>query len=296
MAGNLQFLGDLTLKRESFKVKYGPKGLVTVFRLSSPSIAALVNYFNYIIPFGASGEISGVDGGEDRYIDVQVPGPTTDIAGVLNELLFDEWEMLGNEGTNSIFANPLIVSGGSPVLNYNDRIVLSRLARDGGTVSAAVTSCNSDIDNGNLTAPIPANGGTSGNRFQKPSTGAPTQLALEILKGQTEYSATNRVLRHTSYCSPTQLYNSGTAREGTVYSVAHLLSEIGSGWNYNCPPRLISKIASIASQSAATDEAPYYFWGWKKSISREVVLPDFVMEISTEYELGLWSNIRYLTF
>jgi hypothetical protein len=296
MAGNLQFLGNITLVNESFKVKYGPKGLVTVFRMTSPSIAALISYYNYIQPFGASGELSGVDGGQERYIDVEVPGITTNIQGVLNELLFDEWELLSNESAESIFANPLIVSGGTPVLNYNDRVVLSRLSRDGGTISSAVTSCNSDITSGNLTAPNPGNGGTSANQFQKPATGAPTQLALEILKGQTEYAAPTRVLRHQSYCSPTQLYNSSTAREETVYSVAHLLSEISTGWNYNCPPRLISKISGIPSRAAATDESGYYFWGWKKSISREVLLPDFVMEISTEYELGLWSNIRYATY
>lgn len=300
MAGNLQFLGDIALKTETFDLYYGTKGSTVRYRVSSPSLSALISYYTSIIPFGASGKFSGTDGGADRELEIEIPGTVSTLNGIIPELFFDQWEMLTNESSDSIFACPRIVGGSSPLLNYNDKTVLSRLARDGGTISDAVDSCNSDISDGNLTAPSPGSGtfggGTSDNKFQKPSTGAATQLALEILKGQTEFASPTRVLRHTSYCSASASYNSSVAREEVVYSTANLLTEIGSGWTYNCPYRLLTKISSFTPLLAAPDEAAYYFWGWKKKMTRETVLSNFMMEISTEYELNLWSTIRYATF
>lgn len=289
-----QFLGDNTLKFEVLETLFGPKGNTSRFKVFSPSVGALVAYYNYIVQFGASGTISGTDNGANRAMEIELPGLSSSTAGVLEELFFDQWELLTNEGTDSIFANPLIVSGGSPILNYNDKVVLSRLSRDGGTISAAVASCNSDIGTGNLTAPTPPDGGTSDGKFQKPTAGgAATQLTLEILKGQTEYEAPNYVLRHTSYCSAGALYNTSTANTQCIYTPAQLLTEVGSGWTYNLPPRLYSKIAGIPFQSAASIEAPYYRWGWLKKITRETVLANFMVEVSTEYALALWSTIRY---
>jgi len=81
-----------------------------------------------------------------------------------------------------------------------------------------------------------------------------------------------------------------------VYSPAHLLTEISSGWTYNCPPRLTTKIGGFTPLVAPDAESAYYFWGWKKKMTRETVLSNYIMEISTEYELNLWSNLRYATF
>jgi hypothetical protein len=100
-------------------------------------------------------------------------------------------------------------------------------------------------------------------------------------------------LRHTSYCSAGALYNTSTANTEKIYSPAQLLTEVGSGWTYNLPPRLYSKIAGIPEQYAPATEASYYTWGWKKTISREPVLSNFMVECETEYVLNLWSNLRY---
>jgi len=296
MSGILQYAGVAGLTFKDFEVRGGPKGDTTNFRVTSPNIGALVTYRNYLISFGASVDFRGVDGGADRELVVEYPGLTTETIGILSELFFDQWELLANESTDTIFSNPLIVSGASPVLNYNDRVVLSRLARDGGTITDAVSSCNSDISDGNLTAPNPSNGGTSGNLFQKPSTGAATQLTLEILKGQTEYERPTQVLRHTSYCSATSTYNSSHSNVMKIYTTSQLLTEVGSGWTYPLPARLYSEISAIPTQFAPGDEAAYYRWGWLKKVTREPVRADFMVEISTEYELGLWSTLRYAPF
>jgi hypothetical protein len=57
--------------------------------------------------------------------------------------------------------------------------------------------------------------------------------------------------------------------------------------------RIRSKIGSIPTQVAPGDESLYYYWGWLKKITREPVLSNFMVEVSTEYELALWSLLRY---
>jgi hypothetical protein len=290
MAGTLQFLGDPSLKFKDFDVRSGPKGMTTHFRVTAPDLANLVNYHNYVVQFGASVTFKGVDGGSEREISVEVPGLTSITSGVLSELFFDQWELLTNEANDTIFANPLIVGGGSPVLDYNGKTVLSKLALNGGTLVDAVNRCNADItaNGGNLTAP-------GGGTFTAPTSGSAKQLTLEILKGQTEYMRPTYVLRHTSYCSAGATYNGSVDGEMKIYDTPHLLSEVGYGWTYNLPHRLYSKIAAIPSQSAPGEEASYYTWGWLKKITREPVLANFVVEVSTEYECALWSLLRYAT-
>jgi len=300
MAGNLLSVGNSGLTFGPMEILYSPRGMTTRLRVTCPSLGPLVAYFNTIKSAGASGRFLGLDNGtdgvttaENKELEVEFPGLFSAAALLIGDVSFDQWELVTNESSETIFANPLIVGGGSPVLNYNAKTVLSRLARDGGTLSQAIDSCNSDITSGNLTAPTAGNGGTADGKFQKPSTGAATQLTVEILKGQTEYENPTYVLRHTSYTSATDTYNSNLANVMQIYSPAQLLTEVGSGWAYNLPTRLYSKIASIPFQSAPGDESSYYTWGWLKKITREPVLSNFIVEVSTEYELGLWSNLRY---
>jgi hypothetical protein len=294
----LQYLGDASLKFRDFEVLNGPKGSTTHFRVTSPSIAALANYHNYIVQFGASVNFRGCDGGAERELSIELPGLTSETDGVLEELFPDQWELLTNEASDTIFANPLIVGGVSPVLDYNAKTVLSKLALNGGTLVETVNRCNADLTSaappGNLTPPTVGNGGTVDGKFQAPTSAAAKQLTLEILKGQTEYMKPTYVLRHTSYCSAGATYNASVAGEMLIYSTSQLLTEVGRGWTYNLPQRLYSKIAAIPYQSAPGDEASYYTWGWLKKITREPVLANFMVEVSSEYELALWSNLRYL--
>ena len=296
MAGHLQFVGDSALKFKDFEVHSTPKGCTTHFSVHSPDVNQLVLYHNYLLQYGASVTFRGADSGADRELLVQMPGLTSTTDGVLSEVFYDQWELLSNENTDTIFANPLLVGGASPVLDYNAKTVLSKLALNGGTVVEAVNTCNSDLikNKGNLTAPDITNGGTADGKFKAPLSYIAQQLTLEILKGQVEYMKPTYVLRHTSYCSAGETYNASIDGEMKIYTPPKLLTEVSHGWTYNIPQRLYSKIAEIPVQSAPLDEAAYYTWGWLKKITREPVLANIIVEISCEYELALWSNLRYL--
>jgi hypothetical protein len=295
MAGpsTIQWVGTRAPLQRDFEVHLGPEGTTTRFRVTCPILDTLVALANYYTQFGAQVRFVGPDGGDDREIEVEIPGLTSTTFGVLSELFFDKWELISNEGSDSIFANPFLV-GPNGVLNYNDKIVLSRLTLDGGTVAMAVTSCNADLAAGTLgPAPDDTDGGTADGQFQAPTAASSQQLAKMIQKGQTDYYTPQYVLRHTSYCSPGAIYNSSVSGQGLIYTTAQLLNEVELGWTYDLPPRLSSKIASIPIQVAPPDEAPYYQWGWLKKIGRETQMANFMIQVDIEYALALWSTLDY---
>ena len=305
MAGDLKASGFHNLIPGPISVDYGPKGTTTHYTMTCDTIAPLIAYYNYIIQFGASGVFHGLDLGidgitsaEDKRLEVSIPGLINNIGTLIDELFFDQWELLTNECTDTIFSNPLIVApiGTTPaVLNDNDKVVLSRFTRDGGNVRKSVATCNADLLSGMLAEPITGGASTGGGHYvyQVPIAGVSKQIGLEISKQDTEYMRPTYVLRHTSYCSASSTYNTSTANTQKIYTTTQLLSEVGSGWTYNLPPRLYSKISDIATRSPAPAEANYYTWGWLKKITREPVLSNFIVEVNTEYELSLWSNLRY---
>ena len=289
MAGTLQSVGDPSLTFGPIVVDYGPKGCTTHFRVTCTTIGPLIGYYNYIVQFGASGQFHGMGYGNDgittameKRLDVSLPGLPSGF-GSIQELFFDQWELLSNETTQTIFANPLIV-GSTGWMNSNDKTVLSTMSQYGLNILGAVAQANSDYDTTNNVTTSP---------FVAPTDARSLQLELEIKKGQVEYENPTYVLRHTSYCSPDQSYDSSIENTETIYSPAELLTEVATGWTYNLPARLYSKIASIPVQVAPTDEATYYSWGWLKRSTRENVLSNFMIEVSTEYQLALWSNLRY---
>jgi hypothetical protein len=300
MAGFLQFAGWNTITAGPIIVDYGPKGCTSHWTLTCPTIGPLISYYEYIIQYGASGSFAGLDYGADGHTSAEVKQLTISYPGVIggihgiDELFFDQWELLSNEKTDTIFSNPLIV-GAAGWMNDNDKVVLSRLARTGGKIDEAIASCNADYSAKSL--PAPASGGAGGDApYQFDTTSADPrsiQIALEVQKGQTEYENPTYVLRHTSYCSAGATYDSSVANVECIYTPSQLLSEVGHGWTYNLPPRLYSKIASIPTQIAPGTESKFYTWGWLKRITREPVLANFMVEVSPEYELALWSSLRY---
>jgi hypothetical protein len=300
MAGNLQAFGFDELTFGPVKIDYGPKGTTTHFTVTCPQIGQLINYYNYIIQFGASGTFLGCDVGLDgvttaevKSLEVSVPGIANSLTNLLAELYFDSWELLANEITDSIFNNPLIV-GSTGWMTDNDKVILSYVATNGGTISQAVSACNAACNASPATLPHPVTGGIgSPTQYQAPSDARSQQIFLELLKGQTEFGRPSKVLRHTSYCSAGALYNSSIQYEECIYTAAQLLSEVGSGWTYNLPPRLYSEIAAQPVQFAPTTESAFYTFGWKKTIGREPVMANFMIEREVEYALGLWSNLRY---
>ena len=298
MAGSKQVVGFTGIMTGPIKIDYGPKGTTSHFTVteSNNNVGALIAYYNYIIQFGASGTFLGCDVGLDGHtspevmsLEVSVPGLVNNIGNYLVELYFDSWELLSNESTDSIFNNPLI-TGSFGWMNDNDKVVLSYVATNGITIPQAVGTANGAVSAGTL--PPPTVGG-AGGKYIAPTDSRSIQIYTELLKGQSEFGRPSKVLRHTSYCSPGALYNASISGEEKIYTPAQLLSEVGSGWTYNLPPRLYSEIAAQPIQFAATTEAAYYTWGWKKTIGREPVLSNFMVERETEYALGLWSNLRY---
>lgn len=318
--GDPSFVGDVTnLKFTTLHTVAGPKGTVSRYSVFCPNVEVLTAYAQYITQSGATIDFVGPDLGTERDMTVELPG----IAAGVNvpELFFDQWELLTNEASDTIFADPQLITPQpaltlyypNPVLNYNDKVVLSRVARTGDNITNAVTDCNTDISTGNLPPPLIGTGprggggpntglaGTPG-QFQAPGLNspkdafggfAPTQIYHELKKGQAEYGAPTYVLRHTSYCSPGASYNTSIAHTYQIYTPAALLSEIASGWTYNCPFRLLSKISQIPVQFAAPEESPYYTWGWLKKITRETQMANFMVEVAVEYECALWSSLRY---
>lgn len=305
MAGKLQSVGFSDLIFGPIVVDYGTKGCTTHFNVTCATIGPLVNYYNYIVTFGASGTFHGLDtgldgttGAEMKMLSVSLPGLVNNLGAIISELYFDQWELLTNETSDTIFNNPLMISGTFPILNYNSQVILSDMALNGGTVQAAIDRSNANRTTasppGPLAPPSPAQGGDGSGQFTASTfSAAQVQLAKEVIKQQTEFGRPTYVLRHTSYCSARATYNTSIAHTMEIYTPAQLLTECGSGWIYNLPTRLYSKISSIPVQVAATDEAPYYIWGWLKKITREPVMANFVVEINTEYELALWSNLKY---
>jgi hypothetical protein len=296
MAGNLQGVGFSGLTVGPLKIDYGPKGMTSHYTVSCLEIGPLQAYYNYIVQFGASGTFLGCDKGVDgvttaetKSLEVSVPGLVANLGSVLSELFFDSWELLTNENTDSIFNNPLIV-GSTGWMTDNDKVVLSYCATNGLTIAQSVSTANAAITAGTL--PAPTTGGSAG-KYQAPTDSRSKQIYLEILKGQTEFGRPSKVLRHVSYCSAGSLYNNSIDGEECIYTTAQLLSEAGSGWTYNLPPRLYSEIAAQPVQYAPATEAAFYTWGWKKTVGREPVMSNFIVEREVEYALGLWSNLRY---
>jgi hypothetical protein len=313
MPGTLQFLGDSQLKFGPIVTDYGPKGITTKFIVSCTNVDSLVAYYNYINRFGASGTLRGLDqnndgslGAEERTLEVSFPGSVNIGNYSVPEYYFDSWELITDELTNTIFANPLIVGSSLGWMNYNDKQILSYMARTNElNIGIAVSAINALAKVLSLNYPTAGQGGVvdattpTGYAFGPLSsvtspTGKSQQILIEVLKGQTEYESPSYVLRHTSYCSPGALYNTSIAYTQQIYTTAQLLSEVGSGWTYNLPPRLYSKIAGIPQQYAAPDEANFYQWGFLKKITQETVLSNFMVEVHTEYALALWSTLRYL--
>ena len=286
MPGNVQSIGYAGLNFGAIEVVYGPKGVTTRYTVQCTTIQPLVNYYNLIVQFGASGIFKGLDLGvdgatsaEEKTLSVEFPGIFTSISNIISILYFDQWELITNEASDTIFDNKFITGTNSlnsfstPILNYNDKIVLSRFDRVGGSLSDAITSLNQDILDGNIVPPVagagPFGGGTAAGQFQAPGLSspkdayggtAPQQLAVEISVGQDDFERPTYVLRHTSYCNPNSLYNSGIEFTECIYTPAQLLTEVGSGWTYNLPPRLYSKIAQIPVEFTAVTEQPYYLW------------------------------------
>ena len=300
--GEIRVNGTNEVKFEAAALSFDPwRGMSSTHRAFAPlNTPGLLDLMSDVITAGGSGKMLFAT--DDPVLEYELPGLPWDLVGIVPELFFDRWDLVANESLDSIFINPRMVDTvnfPASAMNYNDRVVISRFIRDNSiTIDDAIAACNADLATGALHAPAPGpgtyGGGTVDNKFQGPIVAsAAGQAYRESLKGQFEYEAPSHVLTHCSVCSPTSTYNTGRANELCIYTPAQLLTEISSGWTYNCPLRLRSEISALPSKVAAPDEATYYTWGWLKKITRSSPQTNFMIEVSTEYILGLWSNIKY---
>lgn len=296
--GSITVLGDQTVKNEPTEILIDPwRGMSYRKREFAPlNKTALLVRLDEIGALGGSARII-LDTG-DPVLEYELPGVPSDLTGLLTERFFDRWDLVANELTDSIFANPRVTDPATYPLSglyYNTRVVLARVARmgAGATIKDAVASCNQDKEDGTLTG-VSVDGTTTGtNDFAAPTSALAQQYYREIIKDQVEYEAPTHVLTHVSVCSPTSTYDVARANQMCIYSPAQLLSEVSSGWTYNIPPRLYSEIAAIPSNAAPDPETRYYTWGWLKKITRSSPQSNFTIEVSTEYILGLWNNRAY---
>jgi hypothetical protein len=257
---------------------------VTCGKLTATAQAQLLAIVNQVQGWGASGKM--VFSQEKPSLEYELVGVPSNLTGTLSELFFDDWQMQIDDLTNTIFANTIIGTW----LSYNDRMVLQRYMKLGSSTALqdVVTSLNTDVTAGVLTPPAGA------STFSAPaSTAYQQQIFKQIDKDQTEFLDPLPVLHHTSVCSPGSTYNVSRANEMCIYTPAQLLSEVGSGWTNNLPPRLYSQISSYPYRYAPADEASYFTWGWLKTRATQGTQTNFMVEVHQEYKLNLWPNIYY---
>lgn len=276
--------GDTTIKFEPTELHHDPRrGMSFRKRAFGPlNSAGLLQLLQQVQALGGTGRMV-FDHGDPVY-EYELPGIPSDLAGFLPEKFFDTWELVANESTDSIFENynamAALESDGAQ--GYNDSVVLSRADRNSSTIAAAVTSCNVNEDSTLLGGP-----------FVTPTCNTAAELFRMIRKGQNQYEKPQRVLSHVSCCSPTSYYNTARANNMRIYTPSQLLSEVGGGWTNNLPNRMYSEIAAIPVESAPSPSTAYYTWGWLKKITRTSMQTNSILEVSTEYICGLWSNLLY---
>lgn len=210
--------------------------------------------------------------------ELEVETPDLSAIGA-SDLVADTWQMVGSEVSKNAFENDIIRN----TINVNDRTVISRAIADNSKFDDAITALAADgITNG-------------GGAFTKPTNAASLQLYKELRKGQDVFSFPRYVLRHTTICSSSSGSNVSDFNIEKLYTTSQLLAEVQNGalWITPLPNRLRVKILSIPTPTLPTDEAIYYLWSWKKLPSTETTTVNNRTEINTEYELDMWSTLRY---
>jgi hypothetical protein len=288
---------------------------VTCGKLTATAQAQLLAIVNQVQGLGASGKM--VFSQEKPSLEYELVGVPSNLTSVLSEMFFDDWQVQNDDLTANIFTDTVLTNYPAyrAPLDYNARMVLQRYAKlgSGTAMKDVVASLNDDVNAtsaaGNpaptVTPPNPSNGGSTGTgptgyyQFQMPAavTSPSFLLAQELVKmieiDQVDFLDPLPVLTHTSVCSPGSNYNVSRANEMCIYTPAQLLSEVGSGWTNNLPPRLYSQISSFPYRFAPPDSAAFYTWGWLKTRATQNTLTNFMVEMHQEYKLNLWANFIY---
>jgi hypothetical protein len=172
----------------------------------------------------------------------------------------DTWQLLGNDLQNDVKTHPTFLALG--------RTEVGLIAADAEAVLK-----NETIDDAYY--------------ITNDTSGALLNL---LVNGQTHYVLGQYVLRHTANVS--NEFEGLTSADGElyIYTTSQLLSEIGSGWAFNCPARLRTKIGNIGVSGTFHSG---HMWGWLKKTSTETTSANNRSDISFEYWFGEWNTYLY---
>lgn len=171
------------------------------------------------------------------------------------------WQLLGNEGQESIFKNPFVMQAMETYPDLADDIKLWRTAWDQGDIDGA----------NNIVATV--------------TTSRPTELSslnaiIQMLKnGETHFNLGQYVLKRT--------FSISNFFQGTIpgdENTEKVLNSVDG-----VPAVLATKIASIP-EPAHSDP---YVWGWRQLPSQMVTAATNRIEVSTEWWLALWNKNLY---
>jgi hypothetical protein len=194
---------------------------------------------------------------------------TDERAGV-GGVTVDSWQLLANELQNDVKMHPAI---------------LAAEAAEPGMIGHVVA----DVET--------VNQGEAVDLTYYESRTAASGLFELLKRGATHYAVSQYVLRHTANVS--NLFLGMTADDGFehIYTTSQLLTNVASGWTFNCPPRLRTKIQSVTDAIIDLNGSHSgYLWGWLKKGSTEVTAANNRIDISSEFWFSEWSTFLYPTF
>jgi hypothetical protein len=245
------------------------RGSQVIYRYACASKTGLNTLADTARISGYSGRLVAADG--NAILEVSTPNAAEGANDVT-----DTWQIVGNEISESVYANPIVKAKVSSI----DRKVIRCAIKNNISLSDAAEKLGEE----------------DAAFYDEPTSSTALMFYEELVKGQDSYNVGQYVLRHTTNAPANSTANISDVNVEKIYTTAQLISEVtDSGlWVNPIPNRLYAKIMAIEPMQAQNDdESEFYLWGWKKSPSTETVTPSNRVEIATEYTLYLWSLLRY---
>jgi len=180
-------------------------------------------------------------------------------AGEGGDVNADNWQLLCNENSKSIFEHPRVLA-----LVQTDR-------NNPNSVSSVKDQVKRHDANEPLKTPL--------------QTGDALLLYNMLIRGVSSYQVGGYVLKHTTNVAGNYAANIADIGVEKVYSTPALIREISNVtlWTKPCPARLIYKIQNLDVQIPTNEDL---IWGWRKLPAQETMAANNRIDISTEYWLG----------
>ena len=208
---------------------------------------------------------------------------TLEVTDNRGNVTIDTWEIAVNRTTRASFQNPLDIAA----LSSNDLKVIAYAAQNGVTVLDAVTALNAG-------PPAP------GTPYTNPDVTTPSKYATVfdrvITLGQDSYQFDQYSFKHTTNASNRGYYNVADANVNSIYTYAHFISEITNTnyWIFPCPAELLAALSDIFAGLASAQSN--FMKGALKGGSQRITAANNRINISTEYEIDVWSTDEYAIY